>query len=321
MRHFHALGVASGGDSFGGPGHREEAEFLPATEDPDLEFQLWVPPEVEFMQVVEGDIKLRNSSNAEVEIPDIVDLSSGTIELLVQPPGHSRPRVHGGIARACTRGTRTLSEGETLYSEVTPSFDRLGWQVDRPGTYLVQAVFNGPNGRRLATSVRAVTVQAATIADRAAADLFTRSAGVYIGLDGSRAKSLARTSDALRELQERYPQAAISTQLRRTFAHCASRLFKSVEDKGVLGSTQRADGAHRLMEALGVSSAQREISATPAQSHLKIGKQLWAAADAFERGSEDRAEVVNASVRFLKSISAPQSAQDDIAEFAKERES
>ncbi len=318
LRHFHALGVASGGDSFGGPGHREEAEFLPTTEDPDLEFQLWVPSEVEFMAVVEGDVKLRNSSKQDIEIPNVVDLSSGVVELLVQRPGEPRPRVHGGMARACTRGTRYLSEGNSVYSEVTPSFDRLGWQVDRPGTYLVQAVFNGLNGRRLATSVQAVTVQTAPITDRYAADLFTRSAGYYIGLEGSRAKSLTRTSDALRELMDRYPQSVISAQLRRIFALCESRIFKSVEDKNILGEKERSRAAHRLMEALGSPRGQRNISATPTQSHLKIGKQLWAAADAFDRGSEERTEIADASVRFLKSIGAPQSAQDDFAQFAKE---
>lgn len=321
MRHFHALGVASGGDSFGGPGHREEAEFLPTTEDPDLEFQLWVPPVVEFMEVVEGDVKLRNSSKEDIEIPNVMDLSSGVVELLVQRPGDPRPRVHGGIARACARGTRPLFVGKSVYSEVTPSFDRLGWQVDRPGTYLVQAVFNGLDGRRLATSVQAVNVRTSAIADRYASNLFTRSAAIYIGLDGSRAKSLKGTSAVLHQLQEHHPQSAISAQLRRVSAHCESRLFKSVPDKSVVGEKERSSGAHRLMEALGSTRRRRSISATPTQSYLKIGKQLWAAADAFERGSEERTEVVNSSVRFLKSIGAPQEAQDDIARFAKERES
>ena len=320
LRHFHALGVASGGDSFGGPGHREEAEFLPTIEDSELEFRLWLPPTVEFMEVVEGDIKLRNTSSADIDIPTVVDLSSGVIELLVQRPGDPYPRIHRGVARACIRGTSSLSQGESVYSEVTPSFDRLGWQVDRPGTYLVQAVFNGLDGRRLATSVQAVTVKAGSIADCHAADLFTRSAGFYIGFDGSRASSLERTSDSLRELQERYPQSAISAQLRRIFAHCEARILKSVERRRVIGEKERSDAAHRLMEALGAPKGQGEISATPTQSHLKIGKQLWAAADAFERGSKERADIVNTAVRFLRSIGAPKSAQDNIAQFAKKAE-
>ena len=317
LRHFHALGVAAGGESFGGPGHREETEFLPTTQDTDLELQLWLPSEVEFMEVVEGDIKLHNSSQEDIEIPSLVDLSSGTVQLFVQRPGDARPRVHGGLARACTRGTRHLSGGDSVYSEVTPSFDRKGWQVDLPGTYLVQAVYNGLDGRRLASPIQTVVVKTAPIADRYAADLFTRSSGLYIGLDGSRAESLARTADALHQLQDRYPQLAISTQLRRTFAHCASRLFKSVQDKRVVGVKERSSAAHRLMEALGSPGGQGEVFATPTQSHLKIGRQLWAAADAFERGSRERSQVVDTSLRFYKSIRAPQSAQDDMANFGK----
>ena len=235
MRHFHALGVASGGDSFGGPGHREETEFLPTTEDPNLEFRLWVPPEVEFMEVVEGDIKLHNSSKTDIEIPSVIDLASGTVELLVQRPGDPRPRIHRGLARACIRGTKQLSKGKAVYSEVTPSYDRLGWQVDRPGTYLVQAVFNGLDGQRLATApisdresghgastsrpqfptaTRRMIRGCSHVPRVTSSHLYMREARRASTV--REPKSLTHTSDALHELQDRYPQSAIATQLRRS---------------------------------------------------------------------------------------------------------
>jgi hypothetical protein len=60
LRHFHALGVAMGGDPFGASGHRASQPFEPVSDDEEVALDLWVPPVVEYLQILEGDVRLQN---------------------------------------------------------------------------------------------------------------------------------------------------------------------------------------------------------------------------------------------------------------------
>jgi len=79
LRHFHAMGVVMGGEEFGADGHRKYGEFEPVYRDEQLDFTLWVPDTVEFMEVVEGDVRLKNISDRSVDVSSTLAPESGFV--------------------------------------------------------------------------------------------------------------------------------------------------------------------------------------------------------------------------------------------------
>lgn len=315
LRHFHALGVVMGGDPFGASGHRTSQPFEPVSDDEEVTFNLWVPPVVEYLQILEGDVQVKNTGDSPVDVANSLRPEAGDVTLLIQRPGATEPVVHAGVARQCTRGMSTrLAPGEAQYSEIRPSFDRLGWNIDEPGTYLLQAVYAGPDGRRLASPIRSVHVAVPDRRrERLGETLFSRATARYLGLDGSRAPTLSAAQEALEEVAEQTPMSAIGEQIKLTQLYRDTRPFKTLPTEHA-PADHRADAALALVSELAPGGT---VEADPTQAHLRIGKQLDAAAQAVADEPEQFRRIVNTKRTFLNQVSAPQEAHEDLDAFVK----
>lgn len=315
LRHFHALGVVMGGDPFGASGHRTSQPFEPVSDDEEVTFNLWVPPVIEYLQILEGDVQLKNTGDVPVDVANSLRPEAGNVTLLIQRPGSTAPVVHAGVARQCTRGMSTrLAPGEAHYAEIRPSFDRLGWNIDEPGTYLLQAVYAGPDGRRLASPIRSVHVAVPDRRrERLGETLFSRATARYLGLDGSRAPTLRDAQEALEEVAEETPRSAIAEQVKLTELYRDTRPFKTVAREHA-PADHRADAALALVSEL---APRGTVRPDPTQAHLRIGQQLDAAAQAVVDEPEQFRRIVNTKRTFLNQVSAPKEAHEDLDAFVK----
>lgn len=315
LRHFHALGVVMGGDPFGASGHRSSQPFEPVSDDEEVAFNLWVPPVIEYLQILEGDVQLKNTGDAPVAVASSLRPEAGHVTLLIQRPGSTAPVVHAGVARQCTRGMSTrLAPGEAHYAEIRPSFDRFGWNIDEPGTYLLQAVYTGPDGRRLASPIRSVHVAVPDRKrERLGDTLFSRATARYLGLEGSRAPSLRDAQEALEEVVERTPSSAIAEQVKLTQLYRDTRPFKTIATDRA-SADDRADAARALVSEL---APRGTVQPAPTQAHLRIGQQLDAAAQAVADEPEQFRGIVNTKRDFLNQVGAPKEAHDELNTFIK----
>ena len=315
LRHFHALGVVMGGDPFGASGHRTSQPFEPVSDDEEVTFNLWVPPVIEYLQILEGDVQLKNTGDVPVDVANSLRPEAGNVTLLIQRPGSTAPVVHAGVARQCTRGMSTrLAPGEAHYAEIRPSFDRLGWNIDEPGTYLLQAVYAGPDGRRLASPIRSVHVAVPDRRrERLGETLFSRATARYLGLDGSRAPTLSDAQEALEEVAEQTPMSAIAEQVKLTQLYRDTRPFKTVAPE-YAPADHRTDAALALVSEL---APHGTVQPDPTQAHLRIGQQLDAAAQAVADEPEQFRDIVNTKRTFLTQVSAPKQAHEDLDAFVK----
>lgn len=130
-----------GGRSVGFAGHLEERPFEAPSADGELSLYLWMPPGVEFLAQVEGDVRLRNVGSALISVHPSMHPTEGTLEVLVRRPADRFPKMYRHLYQACVRGDLVvLGPGESRYQELIPSFAARNWLIDEPGTYEVQAI-------------------------------------------------------------------------------------------------------------------------------------------------------------------------------------
>ncbi|WP_136658382.1 hypothetical protein [Nitratireductor sp. XY-223] len=320
LRHNDALEVIMGGRSFGFAGHLEERAFEREAAAHDISFKLWLPQSVEFMEQVEGDVRVRNDSTAPVEIAPSLRPSGGALEILIRRPGDRFPKVYRHFADSCMpMARRVLAPGEAVYQELNLSFGRRHWYVDEPGTYEVQAIYNSPDGRRLRSEVRKMRVlRPDESSDKLAADFFGVETGTYLGVEGSRAQRLTGAADLLETVRERIPKSALAHQIERVNALRNTRVFKCVS-AGKVYEADRKVAADGLIKALSANLAKRSVGVAESQSHLKVSRQLRAAARCYATSGEPKKvrDTLATSKAFLQAVKAPNAALASLAEFSK----
>ena len=320
LRHDDRAEVIMGGRSFGFAGHLEERPFMNASLDPDLTLQLWTPGVVEFLQQVEGDIKLHNKSGVPIEIPASLHPSTGSTTLLIRRPTDRYPKVYRHFSRACAVATPfALASGEAQYQELTPSFGQRHWFIDEPGTYELQAIVTMPNGRRLASPVRKTRVlNPDPEADRAASDFFTCSTGHYLGVEGSRSGAFDKTRSMLDDICDRLSKNLIARQITTTNAIRETRVFKDVRN-GRIEKPDRTKATRDLLKTFGISAKNNVAKVDESFSHLRVSRFLESAAYgcATDGNSKEAKRVLDLVNYFLKSVKAPPKAITKLKKIAK----
>ena len=323
IRHGDSLEVMMGGRSFGFAGHLEERPFeLPTSSNSNslsLSLTLWVPSTIEFMQQLEGDIRLRNEGSRTVSTHSNLSLSSERITLLIRRPNSRYPNVYRHFYQTCVRESlRSLNPGESVYQEIAPSFGLRHWFLDEPGTYEMQAIYRTPGGQKLVSAVRKVRVTyPSKEADLIASDFFTTDTGTYLGLEGSRSPALKKTGEFLTELGNKLPKnAAISQQIEVTQSLCSTRVFKDVSNHKII-RPECAESANHLIQALNVNLDKKIIKHTSSQSNLRLSRLLRAAASTLVKAEEhDKArQVVGTIKNMLNQVKAPGQATEELKSF------
>ena len=314
LRHNDRAEVVPGGASFGAAGHFGERVFSRPSMEHDIELSLWLPSTVEFLQQVEGDVRLKNISQTAVKVPPSLSVTADYFDLVIKRPTDHFPKTYRHFARECvSAGTRELPSGQAVYQEISLSYGRGHWFIDEPGTYEVQAITKLPDGRFLASDVRRVRVlQPDVKSDRVACDFFSNDVGVYFGLDGSRSASLSSARRTLKDIKQRLPKAAISRQFELVNALCDTRIFKDVAARKV-HRKDRSKAATRLLKVLGSDNgrAPKEVSSVP---NLKVTRALVTAAMgcAADKDLESAKQLILIADAFIRSVGAPEAARSEL---------
>jgi hypothetical protein len=306
-----------GGRSFGFAGHLEEQRFENPTSG-DLSLTLWTPPAIEFMQQLEGDIRLRNNGATEEAVHSSLSLASDGMDLLIRRPNDRFPKKYRHFYTRCVRDPlRKLQPGEAIYQEISPSFGLRHWFLDDPGTYELQAVYRAPTGQKLASDIRRVRVTyPSKEADQEAADFFTTDTGTYLGIEGSRSPTLQKVKELLKELSEKLPNAGISRQIRVIDSLCDTRIFKDVQNRKIK-MPDRTKTTVNLMKALRVNLSKQTIKRDDDQSNIRLTRILQTAVGAFASVDErDKARGTLGTIKkMLTAVKAPKQAKEELATF------
>lgn len=305
VRHGNRAEVIMGGREFGWGGRRVRAELQPPSREPDLSLLLWMPASVDFLQQLEGDVRLRNEGGQHVGVGEALELGSAGLELRVRRPGASDPFVQRPHAHRCRRRRRpaALAPGEARYRELAPSFDAAGPVIDEPGSYELQAACRLPDGRTLVSNrVRVrVLLPASREEDRRAADFFTREVGAWWAVEGSAGRRLRPAGEKIEEIAEALPDGALARQVSTATALRASRVFKDVAARRVR-SEGRGEAAGRLVRALGGDLATQAIAPDPRRSNLRTARYLKGAA--LVLAAEGRRAELSGALALLDSLLA-----------------
>lgn len=322
VRHNDSLEVIMGGRSFGFAGHLEERPFETPSNRRDLSLRLWFPSTVEFMQQVEGDVRLSNMSQEPIEVHPTLHPAGGHVDLLIRRHYDRFPKVYRHFFSACVRsGLQTLKPGEAIYQELSPGFAMRQWLIDEPGTYEVQAIYRAPDGRRLVSNLQRVRVLTPdTEAEKLAPDFFNTQTGVYLGVEGSRAEAMQTTRDTLDEVRVRIPKSVIARQVSVTDALRDTRVFKDVRAGKVVKTVERTKATNSLLKALGVTKSRQTVKLYPGQSHPRLSRHLRAAADGYAAdGNRDDAQVTIGTIQnFLSEVGAPKQAEEELTAFSEQ---
>ena len=320
LRHDDRFDVIPGGMSFGFAGHFEERPFARPTRTSGLRLDLWTPATVEFLQQVEGDVRLLNESGLTVRIPPSLDPATGHLELLVQRPKDRLPKVYQRFATTCVRAAaRELRPSDAIYQEISPSYARRQWFIDEPGTYILQAVLKMPEGSRVVSNVQRLRVLTPDRkADQLAADFFNDDTGIYFDVEGSRCSRLQKTRDALNNLIEEISESTIAKQIRLTNALRDTRIFKDVAGDRVV-RPNRSKAATSYLQAIGASEKRQIPKLGEGFSNLRLTRALISGARgcAAEDNQDDARRIFGIVDLFMKSVKAPDSARTQAKEIAK----
>ncbi len=325
LRHNDLREVVMGGRSFGFAGHLEEREFdrhtqdTEVAQDTDVSLTLWLPEIVDFLEQVEGDVRLRNEGLETVAVNPNIEPTAGGIELLVRRPCDRFPKVYRTFYRGCVKEDLVnLAPGEAIYQEISPAFARRSWLIDEPGTYEAQAVGWLPDGRKLISNIVRLRVRVPTREEETIAnDFFTYGTGAYFGLDGSRTDSLESTRQFLDEVSDRLPEGGIARQIATTNALRDTRVFKSVRNAEIILPDDRGDRARDLLSALGADVDQRAVTISESQGHLRLRRMLGAAVDSLAavEDTTGASNVLSTMQGLLQAVSAPDQAYGELESF------
>ncbi len=319
LRHNDTMEVVMGGRSFGFAGHLDEKPFERVSAENDVSLTLWMPPCVEFMEQLAGDVRLTNLSENSIQAHPDLHPAAGNLELLVRRPIDRFPKVYRHFTNTCVQGDmKMLEPGESIYQEISPSFGLRHWFVDEPGSYEFQALYHSPDGRTLRSNlVRVRVFLPDREAERLAPDYFDNKTGLYLGVEGSRIDAMSKTRGVLEEVKTRMPQAAVSKQISVVNALRDARPFKDVRKAKI--NMPGFEGASKLVKALGVSLKEKSVkTGEGAPTNLALSRYLKTAAQAFasEGGSERAKEVLDVAGNMFKALKAPKTAFSDLANFA-----
>ncbi len=324
IRHNDSMEVIMGGRSFGFAGHLQERPFEIPSNEFDLSFKLWLPAVVEFMQQVEGDIRLRNESQQPIKVYPSLHPAADAVDVLIRRPTDRYPKVYRHFAHACVRADlQTLQPGEAIYQELSPSFGLRHWFIDEPGTYEVQAIYHAPDGRKLISNMQKVRVLLPGAgADRLAPDFYNTKTGMYLGVEGSRIEPMGPTRDMLEEICQRIPKATIARQVDIINALREVRVFKDVHGGKVIKSPDRTKATNQLLKALRVTKSREEVKVAPTQSHIRLSRHLQTAAQSYavENDADNARIVIATTENFLSSVKAPKQANTALQSFANQLE-
>jgi hypothetical protein len=277
IRHGDRAAVIMGGDPWSSGGHLESpsASSIESEPDPDVELLLRARTHFAFMEPVEIEFRLRNTTAEPVAVDARMDPKYGNTTVFVQRPDGSRVVydtvfcLYGlpEIVELAPAATSEAAEGPDRVSTLVPLMYGVGgFTFATPGTYLVRAVYQGAGCLTTSNTLRvSVGFPTDKVADRFASEYFTPTVGLTMAMGGSKSPYLSAGLDCLAEAADRFAQEPVGIKSARVVAravgddfyrpeggamvrhHAAdARAALAVTDAGLAAYRRDADGRKNL---------------------------------------------------------------------------
>jgi hypothetical protein len=163
----------------------------------------------EFMEPVVLELKLTNSGDQPLILPDDIISNTERLTIVVRRHGQSA-KAYLPYARYCRKAGQTvLRSNHSLYESLFVAAGRGGWRIDEPGVYLVQACLHLDNEDVLSNPLTLRIAPPQTREDELLAqDFFTDEVGRTLAFDGTR--YFDQANNILTDISLRLPARAVS---------------------------------------------------------------------------------------------------------------
>ncbi len=243
LRHGNRASVIPGGEAWATGLHLEDhghaTNLMPPEGEMPLEFRVRSAGYVDFLEPVEVEFRLRNTSPFPWEAAADLRPEAGYVSVDVQKPSGQIVHHHPLLCELGPHETRTLQPqgsepGTDRFSQtVSLVFGKGGFIFAEPGEYHIRATYHDPMGVSFPSAVHALRVgnPAGREEDRMASDVFTRDVGLAMYLDGSSAPALKGAMDVLREVADRFTDSLAGVHAALTVAKAEARSHFRLEEE------------------------------------------------------------------------------------------
>ena len=298
IRHGDRKAVIMGGDPWSSGGHMESPAlaYVQAEGEGPLEVLLRAEPYCEFMEPVAVEVRLRNRSDVPLTVDPRLTPEYGAITFFIQFMGTPVQEFRSLLCYLAEPETLVLqpksaSEGEDRYSQlVSLVYGGDGFYFDRPGEYLIRAVYQGHGDILQPSNVLKIRVglPEAKGDEKIATSFFSREVGLSLYLGGSKSPFLNKGMEMLAEINERHPSDMLGAKVSEVLARSEARSFHRLQ-QNELKQSHRSDpaAAIRLTESaakrLGaeknkhINLIHRQVTETRVQSLQALGDSKRAA--------------------------------------------
>lgn len=271
LRHGERSAVIMGGDSWASGGHLESKPSAVASVEitsgrPPLEFLVRSVGRFEFLEPVEIELRLRNlSKTSDFLVDGNMNPEFGNVAVVVKDPNG---RVRDYQPLACKFAEPDIvklapskkgKEGPDRISRaIMLSFGGDGFYFDRPGEYLVRAVYRGADGMLIPSNVHRITVgfPVGLEEEGLAHDFFTTEVGLSLYLGGSQSPRLKSGMNVLESVAERLRDrragarvaSIVAGSIAQPFFSLVRNKLKKTHEPKPQEALEIADNARELLE-------------------------------------------------------------------------
>ncbi len=270
LRHGNRNAVIMGGDPWASGGHAEASDpaYDGAEGEAPLELLVRSKEFFEFMEPVEIELRLRNLlKDFALDIDSRLDPAFGTVAIIITGPNGRNVQFEpvfcllGEEDRVTLKPADSPPGEERLSKEVSLTYGKRGHYFTEPGTYYVQAVYQGFGDMLIPSAPHKlrVGVPISKEEERLAHDFFGHDAGLCLALGGSRSQYLEAGIKVLEDVAARYKESIVGAKVASVLAEGAARPFYSLdkEDRKVKEAAKAeptralklTDGALKLVKA------------------------------------------------------------------------
>ncbi|WP_222273053.1 hypothetical protein [Modestobacter marinus] len=306
LRHGDRASVIMGGDPWASGGHLEAPAGAMAETQPGAGAELLLRSKgyFDFMEPVEIEVRVRNTSPDPIELDARFEPEYGTTVVYVR---HPDDRVTMFAPVMCLYGmpeTVTLeplasdlsNEGRDRYSaRLSVTYGRRGFTFAEPGEYLLRVVYTAGDLLLTSNTMRLrVGRPTDREQDRFAHEFFTPQVGLALVLNGSQSPFLEGGMDRLREAAGQFAGSELGAKAAYAVAHSVGNDFYRRQDDQLVRSHQ-ADPAEALaLTDAAVAYYREEGNRQQNLAYHQLGRlraELHAQADAV-RAARDELELL-----------------------------
>ena len=295
IRHGDMSAVIMGGDAWGTDGHlslyddRESPDAGEAYSDDRFELLVRGSTQFDFMTPVRIELRLRNCSahplliDARLQSQDgnttvLIRRLDGTLEGDVAQYWPMTRRLREPVERELAPATEVEPFADRYSEELDLTYGRNGFYFDKPGDYVVQALYRTREGRVVQSNMLHLTVASPDAeGDKLRQAFFQHNVGKCLYLQGSHSPHLKGAMDTLRTVVNHYSQTAGGARLVEAIATgIAAPFFRVVDHEVVRFKPANYEGALDFTtDALKVLESTDDKALNLVHGRLGVARSRW----------------------------------------------